>query len=493
MRNTKDIDPSLKKKINQNDEKLRLLYDKEYQLEEQNRSKTNKSLRNKQNRRAQSQTKKKNHDDSFSEIILKTYNDNEPSRETEEINSKMSKTIEVDKKRPAGLANRIEKRMKFKNREATKSNTVYNNKMKKKVYNKEQVDEMVTRLYQNNYKHRKPAYKEEEKNKTIDAENEPDIGVFIERLEEDLKKRNENLENIKKELEKDEKEKCTYKPKMCKGSKKYNESKKDNFFERQKNFNEKKNQKEEKLKEIIKKKQEDEIKENNILLKKNGKKKHRKGKSDVNETSEKQNNKKEEVEKTIKKFFEWEEQRKKKIEDKKKEKTEKIDKENDYIPKINVKSQHLAEKNQLKIKEPNVFERLAAHDQILKEKKKILIDMYTPSFQPRSYVPRNMNLDKFKKKNYLASKENQPEEEEEEEEDEDNEKRKKKKHKKRNEDSDEENEDEENEEEEEDENNEDNDKEEEKGDDFDFQQDTMKFADDQVQDALRNSLFKRKK
>ena len=370
MRNTKAIDPSLKKKINQNDEKLRLLYDKEYQLEEQNRSKTNKSLRNKQNRRAQSQTKKKNHNDSFSEIILKTYNDNEPSRETEEINSKMSKTIEVDKKHPAGLANRIEKRMKFKNREATKSNTVYNNKMKKKVYNKEQVDEMVTRLYQNNYKHRKPAYKEEEKNKTIDAENEPDIGVFIERLEEDLKKRNENLENIKKELEKDEKEKCTYKPKMCKGSKKYNESKKDNFFERQKNFNEKKNQKEEKLKEIIKKKQEDEIKENNILLKKNRKKKHKKGKSDVNETSEKQNNKKEEVEKTIKKFFEWEEQRKKKIEDKKKEKTEKIDKENDYIPKINVKSQHLAEKNQLKIKEPNVFERLAAHDQILKEKKK---------------------------------------------------------------------------------------------------------------------------
>ena len=79
-----------------------------------------------------------------------------------------------------------------------------------------------------------------------------------------------------------------------------------------------------------------------------------------------------------------------------------------------------------------MFERLAAHDQILKEKKKILIDMYTPSFQPRSYVPRNMNLDKFKKKNYLASKENQPEEEEEEEEEEDKEKRKKKKHKKRN-------------------------------------------------------------
>lgn len=30
MRNTKTIDPSLKKKITQNDEKLRILYDKEF-------------------------------------------------------------------------------------------------------------------------------------------------------------------------------------------------------------------------------------------------------------------------------------------------------------------------------------------------------------------------------------------------------------------------------------------------------------------------------
>ena len=30
-------------------------------------------------------------------------------------------------------------------------------------------------------------------------------------------------------------------------------------------------------------------------------------------------------------------------------------------------------------------------------------------------------------------------------------------------------------------------------DDFDFQQDTMKFAEDDVQDALRNTLFHKKK
>ena len=58
MRNTKHIDPSLKKKIHQNDEKLRLLYDKEYRPV-QKRSRTNQSLGNKPIRKALSQTKKK--------------------------------------------------------------------------------------------------------------------------------------------------------------------------------------------------------------------------------------------------------------------------------------------------------------------------------------------------------------------------------------------------------------------------------------------------
>ena len=133
--------------------------------------------------------------------------------------------------------------------------------------------------------------------------------------------------------------------------------------------------------------------------------------------AQKKKNNKEVVDKTIKDLFEWEEKRKKKLQDKQKEETHKIETANDYVPKINIKSQRLAEKNKLKIKEPNVFNRLAEHDKILKEKKKILIDMYTPSFQPRSYVPRNMNLAKIKKKgNYMATKDNQNEEEEEEDE-----------------------------------------------------------------------------
>ena len=410
MRNTKAIDPSLSKKIKENDDKLKVLYEKEYKMTAGLR-KSN-TGRNKSYEKPPK--KKNNNDESFSDVIIKTYNDVEPSPQTEEINSKMSKTLENEKRGPSvNHPSRMEKRKKFKkNKEEKKNNTTINvnnnsDNKPKKTYNKEQVDEMVNRLYTNDYKHRKPAYTEEEYKKN--TENEPDIEEFIERVEEDKKKRNERLENKKKELEKNEKEIYTYKPKMSKGSKKYNESKKENFLERQKNYNEKKAQKEEKLKEALKKQQEDEIKENNFLLKK----RHDKKKEETKESSEKKNNK-EEVDKTINDLFEWEEKRKKKIEDKQKEESQKIETANDYVPKINIKSQRLAEKNKLKIKEPNVFNRLAEHDKILKEKKKILIDMYTPSFQPRSYVPRNMNLDKIKKKgNYMGTKDNQNEEEEE--------------------------------------------------------------------------------
>ena len=234
----------------------------------------------------------------------------------------------------------------------------------------------------------------------------------------------------------------------------------------------------------MKKEKEDEIKKDNILLQKSEEKK---------DNSE---NNKVDVNKRIKNLYDWEAQRKKKIKDKKAEEDKTIETNYDYVPKINEKSTMLAEKNQLKIKEPNVFLRLASHDQILKEKKRILIEMYTPSFKPRSYVPRNMNLENLKKKNYMSQRENQIEEEEKEEDEEEDKKRRRRKTKsKRKEDSDEE--DDENEEDEDEEEEEDGGEEEEKEqqeeDDFDFQQDTMKYAEDDVQDALRNALFHKKK
>ena len=493
MRNTKIIDPSLKKKINENDEKMKMLYGIEFKRSK-SRKGTYSSTRNKPKNR-----NKRNHDDSFSDMGGKASKDKSPMN----TDSKYSKTINPDREDPSSFMSRMQKRMKFKkDKEEKKNNTIFYNtftnvykkmedKKKKKTMNKNQVDNMVDRLYHNDYKHRKPRVREseEKKNKTIDLEDEPDIDEMIERFEDDIRKREENMEIIKRKIARDEKEIYTYQPKMSEGSKKYNDQNETDFFERQKNFLEKKAEKEKNIKEALKKKQEDEINENNILKKKEEEKKEKEKEKKVDDSE-----KKAQVEKSIKKMYEWEEKRKEKIEQKKKENSEKVETDYNYVPKINERSAQLAENNKLRQKQPNIFLRLSEEDKVLKEKKQILTDMYTPSFKPRSYVPRNMNLEHLKKKTYLP---------EGEEEDEDNEKKKrkrKKKHKKKS-DSDEEDEDEDEDEEDEDEDEEgeeeedDEEEEEEKGgeDDFDYKQDTMKYAEDDVQDALRNQLFHRKK
>ena len=508
MKNTRNIDPSLKKKITQNDERVKVLYDIELSSRPKQRNKTP-ATRQKNIRREQK--KRQNKDDSYAKVNLKIYN-NERHYLNDDFEPKMSRTIDRREKE-AKFMSRMRKRMKFKaDKEEKKNNTIFNNTFsnvykkledrKQKTMQKDEIDEFVNRLYHNDYKHKKNAYKE---NEDKNNKNEGEAADFIIRLEEDQKKRNENLENLKNELENNERQVCTYKPEMCKGSKKYNEAISNDFFERQKKYTEKINEKDEKLKEILKKREEDEIKENNILLqrkeeeKKKKKKKPKKKNENENENEgEKEGeSKKDDKEDRIKGLFEWDKERKKKLEDKQKENTEKIESEYNYVPKINHRSHALAENNKIRQKEPNVFERLAKTDLLLKGKRQILIDMYTPTFQPRNYVPRNMDLDKLKKRNN-----NEKEEEEEEEEDEDEKKHKKhKKHKKKekkkkdseDEDEDEEEEDEQDEENEEDEEDEDEDEEVKNNDGFDFKQNTMKFAEDDVQDALRNSLFNKRK
>ena len=232
MRNTKVIDPSLKKKINQNDEKLRLLYDKDFKLIPKPKN-INSGTRNKSEQR-----KRINQDNSYSET-QQTYN--------EKNKSPVSKNMTIDREDQHSFVRRIQKRMKFKrDKEEKKNNIIFNKTFnnvyknlenkKKKTYNRDQVDRLVNRLYKNKYNHKHPAKEEEFRKPTTNLENEPDVEEFIERLEEDIKKRNENLENLKKDLEDNEKEKYTYKPKMCKGSKKYNQEMEEDFFERQKKF-----------------------------------------------------------------------------------------------------------------------------------------------------------------------------------------------------------------------------------------------------------------
>ena len=250
MKNAKKIDPYLKKKLNENEEKMQALYGIGF-----NRSKSKGALSSRnRNRKKQ----KKNTDDSFSGVANKTYNKNNRTHTPDEKKSKISKKLNKEKTGPSNSGSRMKKRMKFKkDKEEKKNNTVVYTNLPgykkfykdRKTFNREQVNQVVDRLYNNEYKHRKNPNKENEerKNKTNNYEDEADIDEMLERFEDDIKKREENLEIIKRQIRKDEKDIYTYKPKMSEGSKKYNDVNEEDFFERQKNFYEKKAKKEDEI------------------------------------------------------------------------------------------------------------------------------------------------------------------------------------------------------------------------------------------------------
>ena len=149
------------------------------------------------------------------------------------------------------------------------------------------------------------------------------------------------------------------------------------------------------------------------------------------------------------------------------------------MQKINKRSTSIA-KNKNRKKDSDVFERLSKEDKMLKEKRKLLIDLYTPSFKPNT-THKEPKLKQKKKKNSID--------------DFDFDKKKgKKKKKKQPSESEEENEDDENEE---DENEEDDDEieeeEEEEEEKFDYKQDPKIFAEEDVQNALRKALLRKMK
>ena len=117
-----------------------------------------------------------------------------------------------------------------------------------------------------------------------------------------------------------------------------------------------------------------------------------------------------EIEDSINKMYEWEKKRSEKIEKMRNLKNSQINKYT-YIPKINKRSNSLAAKMKLKDKNnENIFERLSKEDKVSKEKKKILVELYTPSFQPRIYhssSKRNNNITKrgWERKDNLEKKE----------------------------------------------------------------------------------------
>lgn len=407
MENNIIIEPSLQKKIKQNDIKIKLLL--------------NKGLLH-------------NNNDS-----VESSRDDSSNKGNEKTNSEIK--IKEDKE----LLKNIKKIMKFKiEKEEKKCNTNYfrtkdkNEKLEmkeKKKYNINNINNVINRLYNNDYKNKK-IIKTEENKKEKNNKTFSNCKETIELFEKDIEKRNKNINNQKIEIEKKNKKKYTYIPNIGDKNKKYNNDKiKDNFYERQKIFMERKEQKKEELKEKIKKEEEKLQSAPSYKVKK-----------DIIEY--------------LNNFDKWEKERIDKIEKMKKEREEKLENEFDYKPKIDENSLKIVEKNKLRKKEPNTFLRLSQQDKILKEKKKILIDMYTPTFKPFCYEPKNLNLKNIQKKINIT----EPEIEKDENIDEDSDEEK------------------ENEEEES----------EEKIDEFDYQQDIMKFTDKEVQDVVRNNLFHHK-
>ena len=223
---------------------------------------------------------------------------------------------------------------------------------------------------------------------------------MMDRFQKDENKKKEWLENQKKKKEEEEKKQCSHAPKINKVSKKINLKIKDDFFERQKKRDEQKKKKEEKLKEFLNKKKEEEINKNNPLLNKKNKRKNKDLNSSTISTKTLDKHKKEDINNTISKLYEWDKKRKEKINQKRKKKDEKYE-EIDHIPKINKRSASMAEFNKRKYNEKNIYNRLAQKDPVILEKRKLLEELYTPSFKP------NINTKKVKHKEVDENYENE--------------------------------------------------------------------------------------
>ena len=400
MENNYSINPFLQKKISQNDQKFKLLLNKGLFQTNNEEIKQNNLSEEEDGKFDIEETTKENHN------LIKT-------------KEKRMKFIE-DKEHKKFITNI------FENINCNKKNA--NSKMKK--FNTNEINKVVDRLYNNDYKYKKINTEENKKEGEIQIHKIiSNFNKTIERFEEDIKKKHENLNKQKQN------EKYINKPILYKGNKICKKIK-ENFYERQKIFMDQKEKNTERLKnKVIKVKEKFESAPTN---------KNQKGFEDYLNSLEK-----------------WEQDRLDKIEKIKAENEQKIEDEFDFIPKINENSIKIAEKIKFRQKQQNIFVRLSKQDKISKEKKKILIDMYTPSFKPFCYEPKNLNKKKLLKNNLTEG--NQVDKDD------------MIFTKYSNEYSDiyEENE--------------------EEVDEFDYKQDIMKFTDKDVENALRENLFHHKK
>mgnify|MGYP007070222233 CR=1 FL=1 len=397
MRNTKIISSSLNRKIIENEKKMESL-----KTTKEQKAKS-KSLYNISNDESKSKRKKdKMHKINKSQEEIITRNSNKPKKL--KLQYSTIQTVDYSDDSFNIINNKLDKRLKSyskisnKNEKILFNNTISNiytknfnfdKTLNSKKVNPKELDVIINRLYTNEHKTRKKIENEKNNSNTIDynsstsKKTKVNFNEIYSRFEDDIKKREENLERKREEINNNNKTIYTYKPKLNISKKFFDNQNNENFLERQKKYYEEKKKKEERYKEDLVKKQNEELEKNNILSKNVVK------------------NKKE-IEKSINELNEWDTKRKKKIDQKLKEKMSKIQNEFNYMPKINKKSEILAKNNKQRQKETNVFNRLAKEDKVLKEKQKILIQLYTPSFKPNIVATKKIN---YKKLNSSKEKE----------------------------------------------------------------------------------------
>ena len=221
---------------------------------------------------------------------------------------------------------------------------------------------------------------------------------MYDRFEENLRKNKEKIQRLKIKQEEKVLEQCSHQPIINKNDKNMGELIKDDFLTRQKKFNEMTKQKGEKLKQILLRNEQIKINKNNYLFLKRNKKNLRTGSVDnLNESNSNEiicvTRTKSQIDNRINKLYEWDQRRKKKIERKREEEKYKEEK-NDHIPKIDKRSSSLANEKKNKNRE-NIFERLSKEDKIIKEKRKLIAQITSPTFKPNSNFTKNY---KFKNK-----------------------------------------------------------------------------------------------
>jgi len=227
------------------------------------------------------------------------------------------------------------------------------------------------------------------------------LNKMFERFDENERKKKEKIEKLKREKEEKELEQCFYKPLLNKKSLDMNKKIKDDFLTRQKNFNQKAKEKEKKIVRDLSKK-----KDKKYLTSRKNKESlsiitdffNTNLKCELGNSDQKTVN----INDTINKLYEWEQRRKEKIEKKREERECEKEDSGDHIPTIGKRSSSLANRRKVKKEyNDNIFERLYKEDDILKEKRELMVQLTKPSFEPNLNLARKYTFEELTEEKYV--------------------------------------------------------------------------------------------